>query len=36
MFTYNQETVEAVYCEDFYAEQLEAERNGTWSSKEFT
>ena len=29
-------TIDAVYCQDLYAEELEAERNGTWTTSYFT
>ena len=28
--------IEAVYCADIYAEQIEAEKNGTWTTTYFT
>ena len=36
-FTSSEEqNIEAVYCSDMYSEQIEAENNGTWSTKYFT
>jgi len=28
--------IDAVYCSDFFAEQLQAEKNGTWTTDYFT